>query len=112
MAAIFLVASFSNENLTSSEAGRVLARVFAVLLALSGLFVGLVALLLLREERRRPDHYITPGIVGMLIGSLEGFLFLWPTNQFLWAPFALLVFALRPVRRLIADMLQPGRSRR
>jgi hypothetical protein len=112
MSGIFFVASFSEDNITSTEAGPVIARAFATLLGLSGLFVGMVALLLLRDERRMAEHYITPGIVGLLTGSLEGLVFLWPASGVLWAPFVLLIFALRPVRRVISGMLRPAIPRR
>ncbi len=112
MAAVFLAASFTNANVTANDAGEVLARVFAGLLVLSGGFVALIGVLLLRDDRHRADHYITPSIVGMVVGAVDSLLFLWPIASFLWAPFALLVFSLRPVRRLISDMLQPTRERR
>lgn len=112
MAGVFLVASFTNANVTSSDAGEVLARVFAGLLVLSGGFVALIGVVLLRDGRSHADHYVTPTIVGMVVGALDALLFLLPVGDFLWAPFALLVFSLRPVRKVISNMLQPTRERR
>lgn len=110
MAIVFFVASFFNDNVTAGEAGKVLARFFAGALTVTGLFLFLLSYGLLRDERARADHYVVPSILGLAIGGIESFMFLWPAGSFLFAPFVLLVFVLRPVRRHIARMLQPLRG--
>lgn len=102
MAAVFVLSSYLDSNVTVGEAGKVLARMFAAMLAVTGLFAFLLALVLLRDERRRLDHYVVPIVVGCLIGALEASLFLWPADKLLFLPFLLLVFVLRPVRRRVA----------
>ena len=113
MAVIFFVASFTNGAVTEGEAGQILARMFAGALALTAGFGFLLGILLLRGERRRPDHYVVPALLGAVIGVLEAVLFLIPAAGFLWAPFVLLVFAFRPVRRQVARLShrQPGYAR-
>lgn len=113
MAIVFFVSSFFDENVTAGEAGRILARIFAGALFASGVFLGLLGLGLLRGEIRQSDHYLFPMLLGAFIGALDAALFLWPADQFLIAPFALLVFAFRPVRRWLsrAAGLDPGPAR-
>ena len=105
MAAIFVAASFMDEDLSNGDAGTDLARIFAATLALSGILLALMGFLLLRDERGRADHYRVPIPVGGLIGGLEGAMFLDPQAPvFLLGPLLLLVFALRPVRRSLAGL--------
>src|SRR5437016_5774119 len=54
MAVVFLAASFMSDDVTSGEAGRVLARLFAGALFASGFFMLLFALALLRDDRGDP----------------------------------------------------------
>ncbi len=110
MGAIFFIASFFNANVTAGEAGRILARLFAAALVVTGLFLALLGWGLLRDERTRADHYVVPVLVGLLIGSVESAMFLWPAGKFLFAPFVLLIFVFRPVRRQISRMLNPVRG--
>lgn len=109
MAAIFFGASFLDANVTAGEAGPWLARLFAGALLVTALFLWLLGIGLLRDDRSRADHYITPAAIGLLIGGLEAAMFLWPANDFLFAPFVLLIFVFRPLRRQIARVLHPAR---
>lgn len=111
MAAIFVVATFADDDLSAGNAGTDLARLFAGSLALAGLCGFLIGVMLLRAERRRADHYVTPTVIGAVIGTLEAMLFLWPAEAFLFAPFALLIFVFRPVRRQLSKMVRPGGDR-
>ena len=112
MGLIFTVASFVDRDVTAGAAGVALARLFSAALAVCGLFAFLLGLVLLRGERSRADHYVTPAIVGALIGASEAVLFLWPSDRFLILPLIFIVFALRPVRRLIAGVLRPTSGHR
>ena len=106
MAVIFVVASFVNDTVTAGEPGTLLARMFAAALAFSGIFGFLLGLILLRDELRQPDHYITPMIVGVVIGAIVATLFLIPSNSFVLATFLLLVFVFRPLRKAISRLFQ------
>lgn len=110
MAAIFVIASFVNAEVTAGEAGKVLARLFAAALAACSLFGFLLGLVLLRDERGRADHYVMPFILGAIMGGLEAALFLWPADTLLFAPFVLLIFVFRPVRRFVARSLRSNRG--
>ncbi|MGI8927768.1 MAG: hypothetical protein ACR2HN_14165 [Tepidiformaceae bacterium] len=105
MAVIFFAASFFDDNVTAGDAGRVLARIFAGSLFVSGLFLGLLGVGLLRDDVRQSDHYVVPLLLGAVIGALESVIFLLPAEELLIAPFALLIFAFRPVRRWVARSL-------
>jgi len=107
MAAIFVVATFTDDDLSAGNAGTDLARLFAGSLVLAGLCGFLIGVMLLRGERRQADHYVTPVIIGAVIGTLEAVLFMWPAEAFLFAPFALLIFVFRPVRRHLSKMVNP-----
>jgi hypothetical protein len=108
MAAVFVAASFSDDNLTAGEAGQQLARLFAASLFASAALIFLLGFLLLRDERNQADHYVIPVAVGLAAGAMEAFFFLEPAGMWLLAPFALLVLALRPVRRSLAGILGRG----
>jgi len=105
MAIVFVLSSYLDSNVTTGEAGKLLARVFAGMLGVTGLFFFLLGLVLLRDERNRADHYVVPMVVGFLIGALEAVLFLWPADKLLILPFVLLIFVLRPVRRRISRLV-------
>ncbi|MBI2765236.1 MAG: hypothetical protein HYX53_04900 [Chloroflexi bacterium] len=104
MAVVFVVASFVDNDVTRGDAGTFLARLFAGALTLASLFVFLLGVGLLRADRWQPDHYVIPMLLGLIIGGLDAMLFLIPIGSLLWAPFLLLVFALRPVRRGLGRM--------
>jgi hypothetical protein len=106
MSAIFVVASFVDDDVTAGEPGTLLARMFAAALTLSGIFGFLLGLILLRDELRQRDHYITPMILGVIMGALVATLFLVPSNTFVLSPFLVLVFVFRPLRRSIARLFR------
>ncbi len=106
MSAIFVVASFVDDDVTAGEPGTLLARMFAAALTLSGIFGFLLGLILLRDELRQRDHYITPMILGVVMGGLVATLFLVPSNTFVLAPFLLLIFVFRPLRRSMARLFR------
>lgn len=110
MAAVFMAASFANNVVTGGEAGKVLARLFAAALALTSILAFALGMLLLRDERRGRDHYVVPAVLGAIIGVLEAWLFLLPAGTFLFAPFLLMVFAFRGVRRRISASLGSRRG--
>ncbi len=111
MGFVFFMASFFDDDLSAGDAGTALARVFAGLLAISALLTFLMGILLLRDDRRRADHYVVPLVVGGLIGGMESSLFLNPKSPvFLALPLLLLVFVLRPVRRGLAGWTRRGGS--
>jgi len=104
MSIVFVVASFIDKETTAGEPGTWLARLFSAALTLSGIFGFLLGLILLRDELRQADHFVTPMIIGAIIGGIEAMLFLWPADGFLLAPFLLLIFVFRPIRRRIARL--------
>jgi hypothetical protein len=110
MGIAFIVASFAADGVASGDVGRLLARLFAGALLLSGFFVFALGYGLLRDERRQADHYVLPVVLGVVIGGLEALMFLWPEPNYLFAPFVLLVFAFRPIRRHLGNMLRPPRG--
>jgi len=111
MAAIFVVATFTSDQLSAGDAGTDLARLFAGALTLAGVCGFLIGVLLLRGERNQADHYVFPLALGAFIGAAEAFLFLVPAPALLFAPFLLLIFVFRPVRRGIARLIRPGAAR-
>jgi hypothetical protein len=106
MAVIFFVGSFFDDDITSGEAGEILARFFAGSLAVAGAMFFLLGVALLRDERGQADHYVVPMAIGVIAGGIEALLFLAPAGSYLWLPFLLLVFALRPLRRAIARIVR------
>ncbi len=109
MAAVFLVASFSSDVLASGSAGRLLARMFATTLAVSGVLLFALGYALLRDDRDQADHYRVPIGVGLAVGLAEAAFFLHPAGYWLFAPMVLFVFALRPVRGALSRHLPGGR---
>ncbi len=111
MSVAFFMASFFDDNLSNGDAGTQLARIFAGTLLLSSIFICLLGLLLLRDERNRLDHFVVPLAIGAIVGALEAAMFLNPQGAvLLLLPLFLLVFALRPVRAWLAGLV-PGRSK-
>lgn len=108
MAIVIAGASFADDSITSGEAGQMLARVFAGALGIAALFVFLLAVAILGEERGRQEHYMLPVTLGVLIGVPEALLFLAPAGRYLPIPFVLLLLLLRPVRRLLTGILPGG----
>ena len=103
MAFVLFIASFMDDNVTAGDAGRLLARIFAGALFISGLFVILLGLSLMRSTELHLEDYIFPVSLGVVVGALEAWLFLLPAGQWLFLPMLLLVFALRPVRSRIGQ---------
>lgn len=112
MAVVFFAASFVSDTLSNGDVGTDLARLFAGTLTLSALFAFMMGILLLRDDRKQVDHYLLPLAVGSVIGALESALFLNPAGPWLLAPFLLLVFVLRPVRRAVANLVRPAQQGR
>jgi MFS family permease len=104
LAAILLVSSFTNDELTAGNAGTELAQLFSGALIGAGVFVFLVGLLLLHDGRGRADHYVTPILLGVIAGAVEAVLVLQPAGFWIAAPLLVLILALRPVRRWLARM--------
>ena len=104
MAVFFLLASFLSENLTASEAGRTLERLFAAALGVAGLFLFGLAISVLGDDRNHADHYPAPLVIGAAAGAAESLLFVLPRPELLWAPPLLLLFASRPVRNAVARL--------
>lgn len=103
MGAIFYVATFVVDDLSTGDAGTQIARIFGGLLVLTAILTALIGILLLRGDRRQTDHYVVPVFVGAIIGGLEAAMFLNPGSALLLlAPLLLLFFVLRPVRRSIS----------
>lgn len=111
MAVAFTAASFFDPTVTSGAAGAILARLFSAALAVCSLFAFLLGLVLLRDERTQPDHYVAPAVLGVAIGGAEAVLFLWPADRLLFVPLIFIVFAFRPIRRLAGRLLRPAGSR-
>lgn len=110
MGVAFVGASFLDEDLSSGDAGTDLARIFAACLMVSSLLTFLMGIMLLRDDRRRADHYVVPLAIGALVGGIEAAFFLAAkTPVFLALPLLLFVFVLRPVRRTLAAIFRPGR---
>ena len=100
-------ASFLGENILGGDAGRFWARIFAGALALTGLFLTLLALGLMGENIRDRSNYVVPTMVGLAAGGLEGMLLLNGTiNLRIVLPLFLLILALRPVRRTISGLIR------
>lgn len=108
MAVLFLLASLGDDTIAGEDAGRVLAQLFSLALFLASTFAFLLGFSLLRDDRRQADHYLFPLLLGGIIGVLEVGVFLLPASNFLFAPFVLLIFAFRPVRRHLSRMLRPN----
>jgi hypothetical protein len=106
LAAILLAATFTNDNVTAGHVGKELAQFFALALIGTSIFLFLVGLLLLRDGRGRFDHYSTPILLGTIGGAIEAVLVIQPAGWWIAAPLIVLVFALRPVRRLLARLVR------
>jgi hypothetical protein len=110
MGAVFLVASFGDNDVTANDAGRQLARLFAGTLLMAGTFTFLFGVGLLRGERGKANRYFVPLAVGAAIGALEAVLFLAAAGVLLLAPYVLIVLVLHPVRRFVARVLHRRRE--
>lgn len=111
MAAIFVVATFTEDSL-ENNAGTDLARLFAGTLAIAGVCSFMIALLLLRDDRGDARHYTFPMILGAIIGTLEAIVFLQPSPALLFLPFLLLILVIPPFRRAITGLFRFGGGRK
>lgn len=111
MGAVLAAATLLGDRVVFGDTGRVLARFFAGSLAVAGLMLFLIALVLLRDERARGDHYRGPALVGGLVGAAEAGLFLAESGRYLWVPAVFLLFAVRPMRRLVTAITGLGGGR-
>ncbi|WP_322795746.1 hypothetical protein [Tepidiforma sp.] len=102
MAGIFAAATFLVPDLSRGDAGTDLARVFAAFLALAAVSLGAAGVLLSAGSDDRASHVIAPAGIGAAIGVAEALILLRPAPALIPVPFVLLVFALRPVRRILA----------
>ncbi len=98
MGVIFLVFSFTGV-FAEGDVGKTLARLFAGSLFLSGLLIFLLGFGLLADKRGDNHYYVVPTILGVVIGIVAASLFVINVGEYVLAPFALAVFALRPFRR-------------
>lgn len=99
MGAIFLAFSFIG-FFADGETGRTLARMFAASLLVTGLLVFLLGFGLLGEHRGKGSFYGVPALLGVVIGAVAAALFVAGSGEFVLAPFALAVLAMRPFRGL------------
>jgi len=111
LALILLVSTFTNENVAAGHEGTQLAQLFSAALIAAAVFLGLVGMLLLHGTRTRADHYSTPILLGVIAGAIEAVLVIEPAGWWIAAPLVVIVFALRPVRRLFGRMLRPRTAR-
>lgn len=111
MAAIFFVATFTDDSLSAGNAGTDIARLFSGALVVAGLCGFLIAMLLLRDERGNTDHYVFPIGLGAVIGVAEALLFLRPAPSLLFLPFLLLILVFRPFRGMVTGLFRLGGRR-
>lgn len=111
LAVILLVSTFTNDNVAAGHEGTQLAQLFSAALIAASVFLGLVGILLLHGKQSRANHYSTPILLGVIAGAIEAVLVIMPAGWWIAAPLAVLILALRPVRRLFARMLRPGAAR-
>jgi hypothetical protein len=113
MAAVFFAASFAGTAITEGEAGPGLARIFAATLAFAAFVVLLLGVALLRESQYISVRLVFAFIVGGITGVLLSILFLNLAGAWTFAPLALLVLAIRPLREPILKSVgaMPGGDR-
>lgn len=110
MAMVFFVSSFMDGDVTAGDAGRILARMFAAALAVTAAFAFMLGVLLLRDERNKGDHYVVPMAIGIVVGGLVAVLFLQLQFAWMFLPFLLFVFVIRPVRQRVFGRRRTARS--
>lgn len=111
LAVILLVSTFTNDKVAAGHEGTQLAQLFSAALIAAAVFLGLVGILLLQGKRSRADHYSTPILLGVIGGAIEAVLIIVPAGWWIAAPLAVLILALRPVRRLFTRVLRPRTAR-
>lgn len=98
MAAVFLVASFVGDRVTSGDAGSTLAQLFAAALAGAGLLIFLLSLLLVGDSRGLKVRTGYAAGLGIIAGIVASALFLELAGFWMAAPFLLPLLAVRPAR--------------
>jgi hypothetical protein len=110
MAVAFVTVSFTEGDAVAGEAGANLARAFAAMLAISGLLIGIIGVILLRDERTNANHFRAPVMIGIVAGALVAGIFLWGEGGCIWTPFVLLILVFRPVRSLLTRPFRRSRA--
>jgi len=109
MALFVLVAAFAGENVAGDTAGRFWAVLFAAGLGLSGLFLGMLGLVLLGEGAREGGRYLVPVATGIATGAIVGALVLDGASRgAVLAPLLLLLLATPPLREGLGWLLRRG----
>ncbi|MXX19656.1 MAG: hypothetical protein F4Z48_09250 [Dehalococcoidia bacterium] len=113
MAGVVLIATFAGENVAGEEAGRFWALLFAAGLGLSGVFLGMLGLLLLGEGAREGGRYLVPVATGIATGAIVGALVLDGASRgAVLAPLLLLLLATPPLREGLGWLMRRGAGRR
>ncbi len=110
MAVVFFVSSYLDADVTAGDAGKILARMFAAALAVASAFAFMLGVLLLRDDPDKPNHYVLPMAIGIIVGGLVAMLFLQLQFAWMFAPFLLFVFVIRPVRQRVFGRRRSARS--
>lgn len=109
MAVFVLIATFAGENVAGDEAGRFWALLFAAGLGLSGLFLGMLGLVLLGEGAREGGRYLVPVATGIATGAIVGALVLDGASRgAVLAPLLLLLLATPPLREGLGWLMRRG----
>ncbi len=113
MAVFVLIATFAGENVAGEEAGRFWALLFAAGLGLSGLFLGMLGLVLLGEGARKGSRYLVPVATGIATGAVVGALVLDGAGRgAVLAPLLLLLLATPPLREGLGWLMRRGAAGR
>ena len=109
MAVFVLIAAFAGENVAGDTAGRFWAVLFAAGLGLSGLFLGMLGLVLLGEGAREGGRYLVPVATGIATGAIVGALVLDGASRgAVLAPLLLLLLATPPLREGLGWLMRRG----
>lgn len=109
MAVFVLVATFAGENVAGDEAGQFWALLFAAGLGLSGLFLGMLGLVLQGEGARERGRYLVPVATGIATGAVVGALVLDGASRgAVLAPLLLLLLATPPLREGLGWLMRRG----
>ncbi len=109
MALFVLIAAFAGENVAGDTAGRFWALLFAAGLGLSGLFLGMLGLVLLGEGAQERGRYLVPVATGTATGVIVGALVLDGASRgAVLTPLLLLLLATPPLREGLGRLMQRG----
>jgi hypothetical protein len=111
IAAVFAVLTLMTDEVGGGQAGVTIARIFAGVLALTGLALCLLGISILGEHRNRADHYAVPMLVGLVVGLLEAALLIGGNPAAMALPPVAFLLALRPVRRAFRAIFGLGGRR-